>query len=495
MTKVVIANSVGIDSQGKYIIHSPSRWSVGVKDEIDWFAYYPWELAYLSSLLKKETNAEVRFFDGCLRKLALEHYLQLVVKEKPQWLVMEPSSRTIKDDLALALRVKEELGTKVVLVGQHASAFPEELLNQGADYICLGEYELTIEDLIKGLPPEQILGLHPNRRRPLLDINQLPYPEDDDVSRLEYAVPGEPNCDYVEIQAYASRGCPMSCTFCVARNIYYGSPRWRGRRVEDVIAEIRYLKEKYPGMEGVFFDEEEHNANKGFIIELTRAISQEGLDKLRYNAMCGYWTLDRDMLQAMADAGYYKIRVGIETASEVVAKAIRKPIDLRRVYNGLSIAKEVGLKTYGTFLIGAPMANRQEDMKTVGLIKRLVSDGLLDGLQVSITTPQPGTPFYYWAKERGYLLEQDWSRYDGGACAVVSYPDYPKEEIEEVFLLASEVRDHMVLASRMRQEGLGRLFSSARARYGGWTALRKAVRRLGREFGYRWRSRRERKGR
>ena len=489
MTKIVIANSVGIDSQGKYIIHSPSRWSVGVEDEVDWFTYYPWELAYLSSLLKRETDAEVKFLDGCLKKLSLERYLQLIVKEKPHWLVMESSSRTIKDDLALALRVKDELGTKIVLVGQHASAFPEALHHQGVDYICIGEYELTVLDLIKGLPPDQILGLYPNRRRPLLDVNRLPYPEDEDVSRLEYAIPGEPNCDYVEIQAYASRGCPMSCTFCVARNIYYGSPRWRGRRIEDVVAEIRYLKNKYPRMEGVFFDEEEHNANKSFIMGLTSAMVKNGLDKLHYNAMCGYWTLEWEMLQAMADAGYYKIRVGIETASEVVAQAIKKPIDLRRVYTSLNLAKEVGLKTYGTFIIGAPMATRQEDMKTVSLIKRLVGDGLLDGLQVSITTPQPGTPFYYWAEEQGYLLEQDWSRFDGGACAVVSYPDYPKEEIEEVFTLALEVRDHMVLVRKMREEGLGRLFRSTHARYGSWAALRKAVRRLVRELGYRWRRR------
>ncbi|TKJ30483.1 radical SAM protein [bacterium (candidate division B38) B3_B38] len=493
MTKVVIANSVGIDSRGKYIIHSPSRWSVGVEDEMDWFTYYPWELAYLSSLLKRKTDAEVKFIDGCLKKLNLEHYLQSIIKEKPQWLVMEPSSRTIRDDFALALRVKEELGTRIVLAGQHATAFPEELLHQGADYICIGEYELTVVDLIKGLPSDQIPGLYPNGRRPLLDVNQLPYPEDDDVSRLDYAIPGEPNCDYVEIQAYASRGCPMSCTFCVARNIYYGHPRWRGRRVEDVVAEIKYLKQKYPRMEGVFFDEEEHNANKGFIMELTRAISKEGLDNLRYNAMCGYWTLDREMLQAMADAGYYKIRVGIETASEVVASAIKKPIDLRRVYTSLSLAKEVGLKTYGTFIIGAPMSTRGEDMKTIGLIKRLVRDGLLDGLQVSITTPQPGTPFYYWAEERGFLLKQNWSRFDGGANAVVSYPDYPKEEIEEVFNLASEVRDHMILVRKMREEGMGRLFKSARARYGGWTALRKAVRRMGRELDYRRRLHRENK--
>jgi len=493
LTKVVIANSVGIDRQGKYIIHSPSRWSVGVEDEMDWFAYYPWELAYLSSLLKRETDAEVKFLDGCLKKLNLEHYLQAIINEKPQWLVMEPSSRTIKDDFALALRVKEELGTRIVLTGQHATAFPEELLQQGADYVCVGEYELTVLDLIEGLPPDQIPGLYPNGRRPLLDVNKLPYPEDDDVSRLDYAFPGEPNCDYVEIQAYASRGCPMSCTFCVARNIYYGRPLWRGRRVEDVVGEIKCLKEKYPRMEGIFFDEEEHNANKGFIMELTKALCEEGLYKLRYNAMCGYWTLDREMLQAMADAGYYKIRVGIETASEAVASAIKKPIDLRRIYTSLSFAKDARLKTYGTFIIGAPMATRQEDMKTVGLIKRLVRDGLLDGLQVSITTPQPGTPFYHWAEEQGFLLKQDWSRFDGGACAVVSYPDYPKEEIEEVFNLASEVRDHMVLVRKMREEGMGRLFKSARARYGGWTALRKAVRRLGRELDYRRRFHRENK--
>ncbi len=140
------------------------------------------------------------------------------------------------------------------------------------------------------------------------------------------------------------------------------------------------------------------------------------------------------------------------------------------------------------------MATRQEDMKTVSLIQKLVRDGLLDGLQVSITTPQPGTPFYYWAEKQGYLLKQDWSRFDGGACSVVSYPDYPKEEIEEVFTLASEVRDHMVLVRKMREEGLGRLFRSTHARYGGWATLRKAVRRLVRELGYRWR-RREGRGR
>jgi len=74
---------------------------------------------------------------------------------------------------------------------------------------------------------------------------------------------------------------------------------------------------------------------------------------------------------------------------------------------------------------------------------------------------------------------------------VVSYPDYHKEEIEEVFNIASEVRDHMVLVRKIREEGMGSLFRSAKARYGGWAALRRIIRRLGKELSYRWRFRRE----
>jgi len=44
--KVLLMNSVGKDDTGKFIIHSPSRWSEGVKELSSWFAYYPWELAY-----------------------------------------------------------------------------------------------------------------------------------------------------------------------------------------------------------------------------------------------------------------------------------------------------------------------------------------------------------------------------------------------------------------------------------------------------------------
>lgn len=428
--KILIANSVGVDEYGNHIVHFPSRWSSSV-GKTKWFTYYPYELAYLSSLLKRETTCRIKMVDGNLLKLNADEYVKLLKAHCPDWLIMEPATITYKEDLRVALALKKEFGTKLIFAGQHAATFPKETLADGIDYVCLGEYEYTVLDIVKGLPQEKIPGLYPNGQRVLLDINDLPFPEDDDISRWDYT--GIGGSDYKEIEMFASRGCPMSCVFCVCRNIYYGQPNWRPRKIPSIIEEIKYLRAKYPGMEGVFFDEEDHNASREFIFGLTGAIKDNGLDCLKYNAMCGYWTLDREMIQAMRSAGYYKLRIGIETASEAVAKGINKKIDIPRLKSVLRLAKELGMKMYGTFTIGAPQSTKKEDLKTVALIKELVDKGLLDDLQISICTPQPGTPFYDWALSNGYLISKDWREYDGMTSSVVSYPRYANKEIEKVF--------------------------------------------------------------
>lgn len=454
--KVVIANSVGIDECGNKISNFPSRWSASL-GKSGGFTYYPFELAYLSSLLKRDTNHQIKFVDGSLLNLNATECIELLEKEQPEVLIMESSTLIYKEDLKVAKAMKERFGTKLIFTGQHASAFPEEVLSDGVDYVCIGEYETTILDILLGKAPRSILGLYPNPRRPLLDINLLPFPEDGDVSRLDYAEPGEPHCEYKEIEMFASRGCVMGCVFCVCRHLYYAKPNWRPRYIKSIIDEIKYLRNKYPQMEGIFFDEEEHNTSKKFIMDLTRAIRGNGLNDLKYNAMCGYWTLDREMIEVMYSAGYYKLRIGIETASEKVAKAMRKKIDIPRLKSILETAKEVKMKMYGTFTFGAPESTREEDMKTVRLMRELIEDNMLYDLQTSICTPQPGTPFYHWAKKKGYLLSTNWHDYDGATCAVVNYPDYSNKEIEEVFHLANEVWLRSFRKRKILQPGIGKV--------------------------------------
>lgn len=442
--KIIIANSVGRDYEGNHYIHFPSRWTAIVGKFKD-FSFYPYELAYLSSLLKRETKHQIKMIDGNLLELNPKEYIKLIEREAPDWLIMETSTVLYPYDLEVAKAIKDKFGTKLVFCGQHPTAFPDEVLKDGIDYVCLGEFEYTVLDLINSKDPQDILGLYPNGYRPLLDVNTLPFPEDKDISRMDYYHIG--GCDYKEIEFFASRGCPFSCVYCVCGNLYYPRPNWRSRNIGSIISEIKYLKNKYPEMEGIFFDEENHNVNKKFILELCQAIKDNGLNHLKYNAMCGYWTLDEEMLKAMKSAGYYKLRIGIESASHLVAREIRKVIDIDRLKIALRIAKRVGIKIYGTFTFGAPGSIKEEDMKTIHLIKELIAEDLLYDYQTSVCTPQPGTPFFKVAEEKNFLITKDWTKYDGNT-AVVSYPNYSSHEIEAMVGLAFQIYVKKIVKNR-----------------------------------------------
>jgi anaerobic magnesium-protoporphyrin IX monomethyl ester cyclase len=437
--KIVVANSVGVDAGGYHMVHVPSRWSLGIKNFTN-CGYYPWQLAYTSSLLKRETDHQIKFLDGVLNGWDFETYFSQLEKERPDWLIMESSSRTIDEDLRLASAAKKAFGTKLIFTGQHPMAQPEEVLKT-ADYVCMGEYEYSVLELIEGKDPKYISGVYPNDRSRLLDIDSLPFPEDEDIKRIDYH---EPNCRYRQIQMYASRGCPRRCNFCAAATLYYDELNWRPRNVDDVVEEIRQLKEKYPEMEGVFFDEEVHNIKRSFNIALSKAIREADLNHLKYEALCEYVSLDEEALIEMRKAGYYKIRFGIETASDVIAGKMtlgkkHAPDKLRSI---LKFGKGIGFVFYATFSVGGLGSNEEEDQKTVDMIFELTRQGLLDEVQVSINTPQPGTDFYNTCVENSYLKTGiEWQDFDGNGHVVVDYPNYPAKDIQKMFNKALEAFD------------------------------------------------------
>ena len=427
--KIVIANSVGVDSNGYHMVHVPSRWSLGVKNFTN-CGYYPWELAYTSSLLKRDTDHDIKFLDGVLNAWDFDTYMQRLREEQPDWLIMESSTRTIGEDLRLAKAAKNEFKTKVIMTGQHPMAHPEEVLKV-ADFVCIGEYEFAVLDLILGKNPKNIPGVYPTPRGELPDINLLPFPEDDDIRRIDYH---EPNCRFKQIQMYGSRGCPRRSNFCAAATLYYDQLNWRPRNVSNIIEEIKVLKKKYPEMEGVFFDEETHNIHKSFNIELAQEIQKAGLGNLKYEAMCEYVSLDEEALTKMKSAGYYKIRFGIETGSDHVAKqmTLGKKHDLKKLRSILNFGKDIGMRFYATISVGGLGSSPEEDQKTVDLVYELASKNLIHEIQVSINTPQPGTDFYNSCIEKGLLkTETDNEGFDGNGHVVVEYPNYRAEQIQE----------------------------------------------------------------
>ncbi|MFQ5445047.1 MAG: radical SAM protein, partial [Nitrospinales bacterium] len=252
-----------------------------------------------------------------------------------------------------------------------------------------------------------------------------------------------PSSEYLEIQAYASRGCPLSCSFCVCGNISYSRPNWRPRNPQNVVKELHTLRSKYPQMEGIFFDEEVHNGSKQYMLELTKAIRQNGLADLKYDVMCGLWPMDEEVLEAMKGAGYYMIRLGIETAEDGAATGMTlgSKFNPKKLKQLLRFGSNIGLKFYGTFTFGGEGSTDAGDKKTIALINDLVEENLLWRFQLSVSTPQPGTPFFNRAKAKGYLRDLDWKSFDGGNHCVVDQPGYPADKVMANFREAEKYYD------------------------------------------------------
>lgn len=422
---IIIANAVRKLDNGKEVILFPSRWDSGVPGVAP-FQFYPYELALLSALLKRELPQHtVKFLDGNLEGWDGDRYIAEIAEYAPDVLICELSALTYP---TMTRVMQTQSDCDAILCGPMAHD-AERAHSDGWTKTIAGEYELAVLELLGGIvPPEARTDAG------LINLDWLPWPEDEDVDRSRYY---EINhyAPPAMIQVYPTRGCPLSCTFCVVPTYYGGhgktSRSHRCRNVGDVCDEIEYLTELYPNFKGCYFNEEAHSANPEWLASFCEELMRRGLNRYQYDAMCGMWTFTPELVKLCAAAGYKQIRFGMESTSEAVGKAIKKTIHKDKTEQFLGWLKEAGIGAYVTIQVGAMGSSETSDLATIADVKRWIQRGMIQKWQLSTSTPQPSTPFYDLAKSSGWLVTNDINEYDGMR-AVVNYPLYPATRIQAV---------------------------------------------------------------
>ena len=438
---ILVTTPVGRTELGEQIDYYPSRWS-GSSGQYKVTSFYPFNLAYLTAMLKQSTTHQVKMVDMNYYGVDSEEYIDIVRKLNPDVLIVEIDSIIYSKQKAIFTTLKRELpNLKIIACGPQPTATAEDTLSQGADYVAIGEFEASIVELIESGFASDIAGIYPNSRRQLLDVDTLPFPEDNDIKRRDYCrLYGS---EYNEVEMWVTRGCPVMCNFCVVANVYYGRPNHRVRAIDDVIAEIKYLQSTIPDLEGIFFNEEAHTINRQYLRALCQRLIDEGLNQqLKFNCMGNYDTLDTETLKLMKQAGYYKIRIGLESLDESVMQHIskfRSKSNVSRLLDVLHDCKELGIKIYGTMSVGTVGANFNSDIESLDTVEKLHSQGYIQEFSLSINTPLQGTPFFTKAKEADWLIMTD-SDYDGSYGSMVDLPDYPAEKINKAFEYGTQVR-------------------------------------------------------
>jgi radical SAM superfamily enzyme YgiQ (UPF0313 family) len=411
------------------------RWPSTSKVKNFYFLYPPWFLAYSAALLEKD-RVEVDLVDAVAQDMDNDQFVEYVIKKSPELLIAETSTITIDRDMQLMKRIKEEVGCKIALAGPHVTALCPETMAKYAfiDFVLIGEYELTVLELVRKLGIERygtIKGLAyrdgnkivVNERRPLIpDLDALPFPARHFLPMEKY---NEAFAEVPNQQMITSRGCPFGCIFCVWPQVLF-ERKVRLRSAKSIVDEMQMLIEKYKPKE-IYFDDDSFTLNRKHVVEVCEEIKKRGLET-PWSCM-GDARLPLEVLKTMKDAGCVGIKFGVESASPKVLKEIKKSLNIDDVVKFNKVAKDLGFKTHATYTLGHPADTK----KTIDHTLRFAVTLGTDSFQISIATPLPGTEFYNWAKQNKYLVTEDFSKYDGNSGAVVSYPWLSKKEIDDAF--------------------------------------------------------------
>ncbi|MCX5882316.1 MAG: radical SAM protein [Deltaproteobacteria bacterium] len=301
---------------------------------------------------------------------------------------------------------------KIVVGGHHPTALPEAVMACSAvDYGLRGEGEVSLPILASILktdksPSDALLStvpglvfrksdgsLHISEPVWMLDLNDAPPPAMH-LIRTRYYRRGKSGASVI----VASRGCPMTCTYCsLGKN---SKTPYRRKNIEVVLQE---MKQAIEACDAGFIDFEDENLSldRNWFMALLSAIQTrfpEPRPELR--AMNGLFpaSLDRDMVFAMKAAGFKTLNLSLGTTSAAQLKRFCRPNTLSAFENALDLAEHCGLGAVGYIIVAAPF---QDPMDTVEDLLYLASLRTLAG--VSVFYPSPGSVDYDLCIQLGIL--------------------------------------------------------------------------------------------
>jgi len=98
--------------------------------------------------------------------------------------------------------------------------------------------------------------------------------------------------------------------------------------------------------------------------------------------------VDETILKAVRDYTIGWVFFGLESGSDVILKAMRKGVTVEDNHRAIRLAKSLGVRVGGSFIVGYPGESREDFEETMGFAE----EAMLDDVFVSIAEPIPGTP-------------------------------------------------------------------------------------------------------
>lgn len=300
--------------------------------------------------------------------------------------------------LELNRQLKERHQFFAIFGGPHATFFPDIINHEGVDAVCRGEGEGALLDLVAALAagrgPAGILNLtvktdgqvHTAALRPLIaNLDDLPFPDREIVYRKS------PSLARQKVKSFMSgRGCPYQCSYCFNREynrLYRGLGKiTRQRSPENVIAEIRAVRERYPLAMVRFMDDTFLIAPREWLREFSQLYRRD--IALPFFCMGRFELVSEENAALLREAGCVSMYCAIEAGNERIRNRIATRNQSReQILAGSRLLHRAGIAICAENIIGFPTENVAEMLETVELN---IAAGI-DCAIASVLTPFPGT--------------------------------------------------------------------------------------------------------
>jgi anaerobic magnesium-protoporphyrin IX monomethyl ester cyclase len=355
----------------------------------------PLGLLYIGTYLK-EHGVEVSLYTGRLKDLKKEFK-----KRQPDIIGLYATTLHIQTVRRYIRHIRNLRPTAEILIGgPHPSISPDFFLDT-ADGIIIGEAEESFLEYVRqsdkkkpdfskveGLSYKKDGIIKRNKKTAFSDLSKIPLPDFSMIDMRSH-IRQWPYFDYKwgvrGISLVTSRGCPFDCSYCqpITRNMF--GRKIRQHSVSQVVKKMQEAKQRYD-INSFFFHDDTFTWNKTWVKEFCDTLKKKNMD-IDWICNTRIDMVDADLLKKMAAAGCQEIRFGIESVNQKALVFYNKRITLDKIRSSIRLAKKAGLKTFGFFMIGAPMETEKDIRKTIDF----AIHSKLDFARFSILVNMPGT--------------------------------------------------------------------------------------------------------
>lgn len=284
--------------------------------------------------------------------------------------------------------------TLILVGGVHPSIFPEKtLIDFEADIVAFGQGEITFREIINKSPnvdknsvrgicfkkDKQIVRTAP--RELLNSLDQLPIPARHLLEETDFIMDNRLASTHLRmIYIMASRGCSSACRFCAVNQ-----HRVQYRSGVSIRSELKHLVGRF-GIEGFAIVDDNFTAKEKSVVDVCEAISTM---KLNWSALCRVNSVNYELLTIMRNAGCIEIKLGVESGSNALLKAMGKQITTDMIKLSITAAAQTGMEVKIFLLHGFPGENMETTKETIELIKPLRNS--ITRVSLSRFVPLPGS--------------------------------------------------------------------------------------------------------